>query len=305
MRWRRLQEKIKKVPGATNGLQGASGPTQTTAPGPKVENAVSSRKRKAPELNEESESDDEVEQKKVKAGEETAVTSKRQTRGKKLDLKEMLGSSSSGVDTGNSSYEDSGVKEEDDDSDGEAEESTYKENEIKEEKDGSDDEVPAATPNKPLSKTANKPITRPKSGSHSSRENPKPTTSAATPSRHQRPVPPPLTPVSPAIVQSIESDDHVEAGTGLDGMQDGTFVRPKSSSSRGSARSMHSDEMYDAESEGGFTSAASSVQAQAPTETNFLDEDDIESVAPDDSISMVGRGLKRKRAANQKSRVVS
>ena len=318
MRWRRLHDKIQKDHGPDVAPPGGaiiSQPTTSTVRVPKV---TPTQKRKArPAIDEseeesasESMSDSEVQHKRMKKEGEEPIPGKRQTRGKKLDFKGMADSTSSEAGTtqtglGTSVYTDSGVTVDDD------------ENVIPE---GAEKRTPATypvtTPNKGTSAVenakssdVNDPITPPVAAAQSSSQNPKPTPSSVTPSQRQRAFHPPLTPVSGVIARSIESDDQDEM-TQLDGYSDGRFVRPKRSSQL-SSKSTSSSEHYEADSEGGSTSASitSSLQAQAPTESDFLAADDIESVEPDDSISMAGKatqeGTKRMRKVDNKSMVFS
>ena len=316
MRWRRLHDKIQTDHSPDVAPPGGPIISQPTTSAVRVPNVTPSQKRKARPAKDESEeesasesmSDSEVLHKRVKKEGEEPIPEKRQTRGKKLDFKGMADSTSSEAGTtqtglGTSVYTDSGVTVEDD------------EDVIPEEAEKRTPATyPVITPNKGTpavenakSSDVNDPITPPVSAAQSSSQNPKPTPSSITPSQRQRAVPPPLTPVSGVIARSIESDDQDNMAQ-LDGYSDGRFIRTKRSSQLLS-KSTSSSEHYEADSEGGSTSAsiASSLQAQAPTESDFLAADDIESVAPDDSVSMAGKatqgGMKRMRKVDNKSMV--
>ncbi len=322
MRWRRLHDKIRKEHGSTARLQIATIAAQTATSTARAQKTVPSRKRKTKPAKEESEEESEsdsktdsgIEYKRIKTegGADAGVPAKRQTRGKQLDFRGMADSCSSEAGTdptrlGTSMYTDSGSTVEDNESTGEEE--PAQRTPIKQAAPTDTKGMPAFEKEK--ASNVNDPVTPPASAAHSFVQNPKPTPSSTTPIQRQRAVPPPLTPVSGVIVRSIESDDPDQIDAQLDGMSDGRFVTTSKRSGQVSHCSTLSSQYYEADSEGASTSVASSLKVQAPTESDsdFLTANDVESVGPDDSVSMAGQmmqgGMKRMRKANNKGMMFS
>ena len=248
-------------------------PINNSVPAKSAAKVSTPKKRKAketPALDSESESEDEIDQKRVKI-EEVTTPEKRQTRGKKLDLTAMLDSSSSGVGTSytgtaTSVYEDHSVVEDDDEglSDDEPETRIKKE------------------PGKAKAANVGGLVSPAKSGSYSSSEQPKPSAiSIASSASKVDPIPQPLTPVSATVAHSIEVDEDNEALSELHSLRNGRFIQSQRSAP---SSSQDSQEMYDAD-ESAAPSLATSLRAVASSTPDPFDEAQMDAVTPDDSIS--------------------
>ena len=294
MRWRRLQQKIGKDHGSEPDLLTDAVDSKATKP---INNASAKsaakvstpKKRKAKEMPvSESESEGEGDQKRVKT-EEVTPPEKRQTRGKKLDLKAMLDSSSSGVSTSytgpaTSIYEDNSGVEDDDEG-----------------LSGADSEVlTKKEPEKAKAIKVDGLVSPAKSGSYSSREQPKPSASSiASSASKDDPIPHPLAAFSATIAQSVEFGEDSEALPELWALRNGRFIQ---SQTPAPSKSQDSQEMYDAD-ESAAPSLATSLQAVPSSTPEPFDEAEMNAVTPDDSISQ--GGLTRKRRSSSNSTYIS
>jgi hypothetical protein len=314
MRWRRLQEKIARDHGPAAGLLGNTAIVASTT---QTQNTANLKKRRADPVEMVIESDSEHDNKRVKLeGAETDLNSdrkevkmeevdvkpeKRQTRDKKLGLKYMLDNcSSSGAGTSSiapttSLYEDSAAEQADDEE--------YLDSEVEEKLNNRKQTKASAAASPVKSGKVRKvpkveaPIT-PMSAARSALVNLSPTPSLVTATDDVRPMPTPTSFTFPVLVKSIESDDHTNVQAELGGFREGGFVQANGASH--STVISTSREYFDSAMESVVPPGASSVEVQAPTEADPMELDDMVSVSPNDSISMVGTmklgGIQRKSA---------
>lgn len=318
MRWRRLSERIEREGGAD---------IQAKAPATVVPKPAVPRKRKST-VAVEADSDGEVKGKKIKT-EASILAGKRQTRGKMLNYTDEFDSSSSATGnstaaTSTSNFEASAV-DEDDDEDSmvsnvgaqrfpktalaskeaqEAPASVVEGEDVgdEEEAGGENSMVIYGTETKtskaavkyikstPVLKRTVAPMT-PQSGAPSSARNPKPSGSSVSKFSITDAPPTPVTPKYLDVVPSIESDD--THGTPDTQWQSGRMKR-ESHSSAASIESSPTNEVYESAVEVAESTLTSSVQAQASS------DDEMSSVAPEDSVSVIGKRLSGSRSNEQK-----